>query len=682
MRNSFLVRRFFILLVVAVILWTALTAVFYSFIAQPVFARIKVKEITPRIKVISQRVAGSTDYDRFVTDTVSMSYSLFGNWIFLVDSQGIKLHTDLQLESEDTEDKLLQNVHDSHMLLISSEEEVMSKIERISGIKGSLIFVSVPIQVADQRYGSVVAVQPMQEMNASILSLNMALLISSLVVLLIMTVPVLIAAFRIVRPLQSIRKVALAISGGDFTQRAVEDEEGEIGDLGRAMNELSSQLSHTFSELRVERNRLRQILDGIQEGIIAVDRGGIVTHSNTAVWDVFGIKGPDLKGLTPDEFLRTSRLDNFFSQAMLSRKIVHVVISKDHRQIDCIITPLETGQHLIDGAVGLFRDVTEAERLEMTRRDYVANISHELRTPLTAMRGLLEPLSEGMVKSEQDRQRYYDILMRETRRLSRLINDMLELSRIQAEEVEIEQQAFSIDRMLSDLIFRFKVTAEENNITLTLENEKPLPEIPQVWGNPDRVEQILVILLDNAIKYTPDGGDIVVKVAHQEQKLGITVHNSGPGIKAEDIDHVFDRFFKADRSHTQPGTGLGLSIAKELANIMGHELDVHSEPGQGADFILLIPYANLVRSNDEELKEVFSALPTEDQTGEDDQVTIDEGANQLDVDTENGKAAERDSTGKSEKEKKETAAVKKAKRSIFRSLQAKNKEKESDKDTD
>ena len=298
------------------------------------------------------------------------------------------------------------------------------------------------------------------------------------------------------------------------------------------------------------------------------------------------------------------------------------------------------------------------------------------------MRGLLEPLSEGMVKSEQDRQRYYDILMRETRRLSRLINDMLELSRIQAEEVEIEQQAFSIDRMLSDLIFRFKVTAEENNITLTLENEKPLPEIPQVWGNPDRVEQILVILLDNAIKYTPDGGDIVVKVAHQEQKLGITVHNSGPGIKAEDIDHVFDRFFKADRSHTQPGTGLGLSIAKELANIMGHELDVHSEPGQGADFILLIPYANLVRSNDEELKEVFSALPTEDQTGEDDQVTIDEGANQLDVDTENGKAAERDSTGKSEKEKKETAAVKKAKRSIFRSLQAKNKEKESDKDTD
>lgn len=609
MKNSFLVRRFFILLVVAVILWTALTAVFYSFIAQPVFTRIKVKEITPRIDVISRRVAGTTSYDPFVSDTVSMSYALFGNWIFLVDQQGIKLHTEIEFESRQARDTLLKHVYESHLQMLDSDEEVKSRIERVPDIKGSLIFVSVPIRADGFRYGTVVAVHPMQEMNASILSLNLALLFSSLVVLLIMTVPVLIAAFRIVRPLQSIRNVAIAISAGDFTQRTEVKEAGEIGDLSRAMNQLASQLSQAFSDLRIERNRLRQILDGIQEGIIATDSNGLVTHSNTAVWSVFGIKGPDLKGLSPDAFLRTSRLDNFFSQAMRTCTTTHVVISKDHRQIDCLITPLETDQHVVDGAVGLFRDITEAERLEMTRRDYIANVSHELRTPLTAMRGLLEPLSEGMVKSDSDRQRYYEILMRETHRLSRLINDMLELSRIQTGEAIIKQQAFSLDRMLSDLIFRFQLTAEESNLTLSLENEHPLHEIPSLWGNPDRVEQILVILLDNAIKYTPEEGKIIIKVKEQEQHLAIVVHNSGPGIRGEDIDHVFDRFFKADRAHAQPGTGLGLSIAKELAAHMGHDLDVHSEPGQGADFRLLIPYADTIMNSRQNIKEVFSSLP-------------------------------------------------------------------------
>ncbi len=607
LKNSFLVRRFFILIVVAVILWTVLTTVFYSFIAQPVFARIITRQITTRSSVISNRVAGADDYDNFVTETIALSYSMYGSWTFLVDGEGIKLHTNLQFESTETTDLLFKYVLDSHLELMSSTVETTSEIMRVQGINGSLIFASVPIEFEEARYGSVVTVQPMEEMNASILSLNVALLISSLVVLLIMTIPVLIAAFRLVRPLQSIRKVAIAISSGDFTQRADESEEGEIGDLGRAMNQLATQLSLAFSELRVERNRLRQILDGIQEGIIAINCDGIVTHSNTAVWDVFGIKASDVKGLSPDEFLRTSRLDNFFNQVLEKNETVNVVISKDNRQINVIITPLETDQHIMDGAVGLFRDITEAERLEMTRRDYVANISHELRTPLTAMRGLLEPLNEGMVKSEEDRQRYYDILLRETHRLSRLINDMLELSRIQAGEAVIVQKPFAIDRMISDLVFRFQVTAEENDIKMELKNEDPLDEIPLLWGNPDRVEQILVILFDNAIKYSDPGGNIEVEVVNEDRSTSITVNNSGTGIKPEDIDHVFDRFFKADRSHTHPGTGLGLSIAKELANNMGQKLDVQSNYGHGASFIFTIPHADVVLNPEGNIKEVFSS---------------------------------------------------------------------------
>ncbi|HHU07101.1 MAG TPA: hypothetical protein GXZ59_02020, partial [Clostridiaceae bacterium] len=226
LRNSFLARRFFILIVVAVILWTVLTTVFYSFIAQPVFSRIITRQIATRSNVISSRVSGAADYDGFVNETIALSYSMYGSWTFLVDGNGIKLHTRVQLESDETTDLLFQYVLDSHLELMGTSVEMTSEIMRVPGINGSLIFVSVPIEFENARYGSVVTVQPMEEMNASILSLNMALIISSLVVLLIMTVPVLVVAFRIVRPLQSIRKVANAISAGDFTQSANEDEEG------------------------------------------------------------------------------------------------------------------------------------------------------------------------------------------------------------------------------------------------------------------------------------------------------------------------------------------------------------------------------------------------------------------------------------------------------------------------
>ena len=158
------------------------------------------------------------------------------------------------------------------------------------------------------------------------------------------------------------------------------------------------------------------------------------------------------------------------------------------------------------------------------------------------------------------------------------------------------------------MIFRFQLAAEESNLTLSLENEQPLNEIPSLWGNPDRVEQILVILLDNAIKYTPEEGKIVIKVRDQEQHLAIIVHNSGPVSKAK-ISIMYSTAFKADRAHAQPGTGLGLSIAKELAVHMGHDLDVHSEPGQGADFRLLIPYADTIMNSQQNLKEVFSCTP-------------------------------------------------------------------------
>jgi signal transduction histidine kinase len=243
----------------------------------------------------------------------------------------------------------------------------------------------------------------------------------------------------------------------------------------------------------------------------------------------------------------------------------------------------ELGQTV--GAVGLFSDITQMERLERTRRDYVSNVSHELRTPLTAMRALVEPLKEGMVTSEADRQRYYDIIMREVMRLSRLINDQLELSRLQSGTLAIQKSKMTIDDLVYDVCDRYVAIAEEHGLELKVLTD--FSECPMVYANADRVEQMLIILLDNAIKYTEEGS-VSVSGTWDDEKVILSVRDTGVGIADEDLPYVFDRFYKVDKAHSGKGSGLGLSIACELLKRMNEDIWVSSEKGKGSEFSFTI----------------------------------------------------------------------------------------------
>ena len=234
------------------------------------------------------------------------------------------------------------------------------------------------------------------------------------------------------------------------------------------------------------------------------------------------------------------------------------------------------------GAVGLFSDITQMERLERTRRDYVANVSHEMRTPLTAMRALIEPLKEGMVKTEDARMRYYDIILREIMRLSRLINDLMELSRLQSGTLAIRTERMKLAELVDDVCERYRSIAEDHNITF--HEETDFSKVPAVVSNPDRVEQLLVILLDNAIKYTPGGGTVSLDAAWDDARVTLIVKDTGIGISKEDLPYVFDRFYKVDKAHSGMGSGLVLSIAKELLKWMGEDIWVKSEVGKGTQF--------------------------------------------------------------------------------------------------
>jgi len=245
------------------------------------------------------------------------------------------------------------------------------------------------------------------------------------------------------------------------------------------------------------------------------------------------------------------------------------------------IQPIIDEIDMTAGAVGMFSDITQQERLERTRREYVANVSHEMRTPLTAVRALIEPLKEGMVRDEEARMRYYDIILREVMRLTRLISDLMELSRLQSGTVAIEKERMQLDELLYDVCDRYSFTAAERGLSFDVKGD--FSELPEVYTNADRVEQLMVILLDNAIKYTEKGG-LTVSSEFDGDKVTISVSDTGIGIAEEDLPYVFDRFYKVDKAHSGKGSGLGLSIAKELWNWMGEELTVTSKRDKGTTF--------------------------------------------------------------------------------------------------
>ena len=386
----------------------------------------------------------------------------------------------------------------------------------------------------------------------------------------------------IVKPLAALRDTASAVAEGNLDLRADENAPDEIGEVGASLNRVSTQLSRNMYQLILERNRLRNMLDGLSEGIVAIDRAGQITHTNPALERLFTRQKPVQHWPDPRmKVVPDASVWEDFDQVIKSGETLTRSLDVRDMNLKLTITPIVDELGAIVGAVGLFSDVTQQERLERTRREYVSNVSHELRTPLTAMRALIEPLKEGMVTREEDRQRYYDIILREVMRLSRLINDQLELSRLQSGTLAIEKSRVSLDDLIYDVCERYRTIAEEHGLALQVQDD--LDRLPTVWTNADRVEQLLIILLDNAIKYTPEGS-VAISGTWDDEKVTLSVKDTGVGIEEDELPYIFDRFYKVDKAHSGQGSGLGLSIASELLKRMGEDIWVTSEAGHGTEF--------------------------------------------------------------------------------------------------
>lgn len=621
-RHSASFRRVLVLVYGTVILFALLITGIYTVVSPQIFASNKITDLIPKGQIIAGYIESTLRGElssTYLVPLIGRSTSQWEATVWVVDASGDTLIRTQQIEgrrvgrlpaklSESMLPQVLSGEVATHVgsmedLTVSDgashrksawSSSVMNGLSEGSPktpetdsteevMNGNLVVVAVPITFMDEVIGAVFMAQSMTEIMGGMQALTNTLALSLLLVGLLMLPVVLFFASRMVRPITRMRTVALTMAGGDLTARAEDGSNDEYGELGRALNYLSSELGSTISSLQMERNRLQSLINGLSEGIIAVDAKGATTLINPAVYGLLNLQSTDdnVRAAAPDVFA-------MFDQALSSAQAVKKTVWQGDVALHISVSPLLLQSGEVTGCVGIVSDVTSAERLEQTRRDYVANVSHELRTPLTAMRALIEPLRDGLVKTEEQRQQIYDVVLRETMRLSRLVNDMLELSRLQSGTASLSRSVFAPLPLFNLIHETYSAYAEDYQQTFVYD----VPEdLPSVWGNPDRTQQVLIVLLDNAFKYTPEGGVVTLSACAEGDVVRVRVRDTGVGIPAADLPHVFDRFYKVDKSHHSKGTGLGLAIAYEIMKHLGEEMSVTSEPGRGSCFTFTLHIA-------------------------------------------------------------------------------------------
>ncbi len=425
--------------------------------------------------------------------------------------------------------------------------------------------------------GFVIVGQPTRVFKGAATTFRNRMFFSMAAVLAVTLLTSLWVAARYAKPARLVTQMAERITRGEKMIVPENLPGREMQKMAAAMNYMSSAVAKAIADLKNEKDTMALILDGLNEGILAVDGDGSILHENGAAWRLLG-GGDSPAYQAVMSTLQEERKEDAWEKRWIGQgNVLNFAVSR---------LPSEEGK-ASRGTVALIRDVTEEERLERTRHDYVANISHELRTPLSSIRGLGEGLRDGMVTEKEDRLRCYTIIADEANRLSRLVNDLLELSSLQSNPAAFEMEQVDPTELIYDLYDRNLFLFKEKQLAFSLSlPEKPLPVI---LSNEDRLSQVLTIFLDNARKYTPEGGSVQVGAAEDGEGVRFFVRDNGIGMDEETKALAFERFHQAERGRSDKGSGLGLAIAREVLEKMDVEIRVESQPGKGSEFSFAVP---------------------------------------------------------------------------------------------
>ena len=460
--------------------------------------------------------------------------------------------------------------------------ESVTATHRFEFMEDEIMLAGVPVAGdAGAIAGGVILAQPVAQLHSLTRAVRLLALLIGSVSLLAAILLSLQQTRMLVGPILKLTRAARRMTDGIYAERITSLPDNEIGDLGRALNSMSGRLMDVIRNLRKERDKLEWVIKGIGEGLVAVDANWNLVHVNAAFLELMELE-------RPGDIQAAEGVALGMIRAMLDRCLAGGPAESlecrnpSGRALHAEASPIVEDDGKILGTVCMLRDVSEAERMEQLRREYVANVSHELRTPLTGIRGMVEPLIDGCMDTEEERQESYRVILRETMRLEKLVGEMLDMSRLQDGRLTVELEPMELPGILEAAVRGMQPIADEAGVTLSIETDgSPLA----CMGNEDRITQVLVILLDNALSFTPAGGSVTVFARDEGDRLAVGVRDTGCGIEPKDLPMIWERFYKADKSRMRTtGTGLGLAIAKLVTRMMGGTIDAKSEPGKGSEF--------------------------------------------------------------------------------------------------
>jgi two-component system phosphate regulon sensor histidine kinase PhoR len=390
------------------------------------------------------------------------------------------------------------------------------------------------------------------------------------------------------RSLAEIMDTARQLAGGNLAARIRVRREDELGELARIINHSADELQRRLAELARDRGRTDAILSAMDDGVLAVDHRGTVTLANPSLTRAMALGAP--LGRHYLETIRQPEVGALVEDVLRSgeRREVEVEILQLRRSFTITGVPFPGTEGAPHGAVLTFNDTTERQRLEAMRRDFIANASHELRTPLTSIRGFVEALEDGAKDEPGTAERFLAKIRTHADRMAALVEDLLELSRLESSARPPEPSETRPGEVAADVVASFAEQAARKPLALRHEEHGAVT----VVTDRERLRRILENLVDNAVKYTPPGGNVVVTTtAGPDGSARVEVKDDGPGIEAEHRERVFERFYRVDKARSRElgGTGLGLAIVKHLAESVGAEVTLASEPGKGSTFTVLLP---------------------------------------------------------------------------------------------
>lgn len=533
---------------------------------------------------LAKESLGSKEFE----DTLNKMAKDTGKRITLINGSG-----DVTYDSE-ADVSTLDNHKDRVEVAMALEGKVGVSKRYSDTKKIDLYYLALPIENSKSGLKVIRLAVPLSEIE----SYDIQLIYNILIAALIGIVFSMMIGYRllgsILLPIKDLKHIANRVAQGQYNEKVLITNNDELGDLARTFNYMTGELTKNMKEINAQNSKMNAILTSLVNVVLAVDRDMKVMFMNREAEKFFGISEDEAQGRHVLEVFRNSAVLDQVKDLLKARQHIKTEIEindRSHHIYHVYANPILdfTSNPQNIGVVMLFQDVTEIRRLENMRKDFVANVSHELKTPLTSIKGFVETLKNGAVDNPVVRDRFLDIIEMEAMRLSHLINDLLVLSDIEKRNDSGFKEEIQLEKLTEEVMIMLGGSAKDKDIGLELITK---PNMPKLMGNPNWLKQMLINLIDNAIKYTLDKGRVTVNLEYDSKYILIEIRDNGIGIAEEHINRLFERFYRVDkaRSRNVGGTGLGLAIVKHIVISFEGEIEVNSIIDKGTTFLIKLPY--------------------------------------------------------------------------------------------